>query len=97
MNLSKSPLSQMSPTQFLELGMDKIMSDIRKDANQYKMRKSPKCYGSSYMIGRLHGLWYYGAGWTLWNDDREHDRLSEKFEAYSNEAQFLCGRYQDVD
>lgn len=95
MLLNKIPLRQMSPTQFLELGMDKIMSDIRKDANQNKMRKSSKCYGGGYMIGRLHGLWFYGASWTLWNDGREYDRLSEKFESYSNEAYFLYGEYQD--
>lgn len=96
MQLNKIPLKQMSPTQFLELGMGKIMSDIRKDANQYKVRKSPKCYGSGYMIGRLHGLWFYGSPWTLWNDSAcEYDRISEKFGAYSNEAYFLYGEYLD--
>lgn len=96
MNLSKIPLSQMSPTQFLDLGMDEIMRDIRQEANKYKLRgwRLPE---SMYMIGRLHGLWFYGARWALWNDGREYDRLSEKFEAYSNEAYFLYGEYQDVD
>lgn len=95
-HLRRTALKELTVPQFLELGMQNIMHDIRMQSNITRLNKTIEYNRSSiiYLIGRLHGLYFGSCSMLLYKFDMEYDRLSEMFESFRNEAEFLIGAYQ---